>query len=479
VGSDGIRAEGEYAKGGPVETAARVSDASSPVRYPRLRPGPGRSREEVSSHQRARIYAAMIELAAERGGYDAVTVSKVVRRARVSPRCFYEHFKDKDECFLATYDAIALRSAKRAGDAQVGMRDWRGRLTLAFRAWTGGIASHPKMAQLALIEAFASGPAALVRMRRAEEMFEAMIARSFAGAPDGIAVPPLVIKGIVAGVHRVARARLLAGRAHELPDLADELLEWVLCFRCEAAAVVVRLHDNEFPPPDGRIVRGENRGFGDDDRARILEAVELLAARDGYWQLTVPRIRAAAGVSRKCFDEHFADVRGCFTAALERHTELMRAHAASVAAHAETWPGALHRVLRALCAHIAADPAPSRLVLAELLALGPDGMRYREQLMAGTAETLRTSAPPGQRPSELAAEASVGAVWGLIHHHAANGLADRRTAHRLARRLPSIAPTLSFLAIAPAIGAPRALAAIRGEERRMTTSVLVRPRPPS
>ena len=31
------------------------------------------------------------------------------------------------------------------------------------------------------------------------------------------------------------RARLLAGRAHELLDLAGELLEWALCLRCEAA----------------------------------------------------------------------------------------------------------------------------------------------------------------------------------------------------------------------------------------------------
>ena len=62
-----------------------------------------------------------------------------------------------------------------------------------------------------------------------------MIEQSFAGAPDTVPVPPLVVQGIVAGVHRVARAQLLAGREHELPGLTDELLEWVLCFRCGAA----------------------------------------------------------------------------------------------------------------------------------------------------------------------------------------------------------------------------------------------------
>jgi AcrR family transcriptional regulator len=462
----GIRKQGKIATG----SAPPSSDAASQVRYPRLQPGPGRSREEVSSHQRARIYAAMIELAAERGGYGAVTVSKVVARARVSPRSFYEHFKDKDECFLATYDAIALRSAKRIGDAQVGMRDWRQRLALAVRAWTSGIAGEPKMARLALIEAFAGGPAALVRMRRAEKMFEAMIARSFARAPDGVAVSPLLIKGIVAGVHGVARARTLAGRAHELPDLAEELLEWMLCFRCEAAAALAGLHACQLAAQPGvkiaqteqcRGARDGTGGSGTDDRTRILEAVEWLAASEGYWQLTVPRIRTAAGISRRRFDELFADVQHCFVAALERHTELMRAHVAPAGARAETWPGALHRVLHALCAYIAANPAPARLVFTEILAPGPDGMRHRERLIADAAEALRSSGPAGQRPSELAAEASAGAVWGLV---------DRHTASGLTRRLPRIAPTLSFLAASPAIGAQQALAAIRAEHGRMAAS---------
>ncbi|HUB74444.1 MAG TPA: TetR/AcrR family transcriptional regulator [Solirubrobacteraceae bacterium] len=407
----------------------------------------------------------MIELAAERGGYGAVTVSKVVARARVSPRSFYEHFKDKDECFLATYDAIALRSARRIGDAQVGMRDWRQRLALAFRTWTNGIAGQPKMARLALIEAFAGGPAALARMRRAEEMFEAMIACSFARAPDRLAVPPLLVKGIVAGVHRVARARLLAGRASELPDLAEELLEWMLCFRCDAAALARLRFFALAAQPGAKAVRAEQRGDtaggGTDDRTRILDAVERLAASEGYWRLTVPRIRTAAGISRGCFDEHFADVQHCFVATLERHAELMRAHSVAAGTRARTWPGTLHRAMHALCAYVAANPAPSRLVFTEILAPGPDGMRHRERLIAKAAETLRTSGPAGQRPSELAAEASAGAVWGLVDRHIASGHA---------RRLPRIAPTLSFLAASPAIGAQGALAAIAAEHGRMAAS---------
>jgi AcrR family transcriptional regulator len=401
----------------------------------------------------------MIELVAEYG-YEAVTVSEVVRRARVSPRSLYEHFGDKDECFLATYDAIALRSARRVATAHGGERDWRRRLGLALGAWTSGIACEPKMARLALIEAFAGGPAALQRMRHAEEMFEVMVTQSFAHAPDPVVVPPLIVKGIVAGVHRVARARLLAGGADELPGLAEEALEWMLCFRCQAAAAVGELQDHSTRALSVvRIgVSGDHDGVRVDDRTRILDAVAWLAAQDGYWQLTVPRIRTAAGVSRKRFDEHFADVQECFIAALELHTNRMLARVPPAGAAGATWGGGLYRALHALCADLAANPALARLGFIEVLSPGTGGMRCRERAIAEAAGVFRASAPPGQRPSDLAAEASVGAVWGVIHRLVASGLA---------RRLPQIVPTLSFLALDPATGAQRAVETIAVEQARM------------
>jgi AcrR family transcriptional regulator len=429
----------------------------SPRPYAKLHPGPGWPREQAASHQRARIYAAMIELVSERG-YGAVTVRELVRMAGVSPRTFYEHFADKDACFLRTYGLIVRRSTKRVGAAQKDCHDWREQLRLAFCAWADGIACEPRAARLALVEAFAGGPAALEQMRRAEGHYEAMIEQSFAGAPDPVPAPALVIKGIVGGVHRVARAQLLAGRANELPGLVDELLEWMLCFRCHVATSLAQLDASSVPVVPSAAPPTHDGAARDEDRARILDAVARLAAREGYWQLTVPRIRAVAGVSRKRFDEHFEDVQGCFIAALERLTERALAHAVPAGAAARTWPGGLHRALCSLCASIAADPVLARLGFIEVFAPGPDGMLCRERVIAGVAESLRISAPAGQRPSELAAEASVGAVWGIVHHHVALGRAHQ---------LPRITGVLSYLALAPAIGAEQAVEAIAAEHELM------------
>jgi AcrR family transcriptional regulator len=431
---------------------------SSQASYAKLHPGPGWPREQAASHQRARIHAAMIELVSERG-YGAVTVRELVRMAGVSTGTFYEHFADKDACFLRTYGLIVRRSTKQVGAAQKGCHDWRERLRLALRAWAEGIVREPQAARLGLVEVFAGGAAALEQMRRAEGHYETMIEQSFASAPDPVPVPPLIVKGIVAGVHRVARAQLLGGRAHELPGMVDELLEWMLCFRSRAAASLAQLDAPAISAAPGAATLAlPDRGAREDERERILEAAARLAAEEGYWQLTVPRIRAEAGVSRKRFDEHFEDVQDCFIAALERRAERALAHTATAGAAARTWPGGLHRAMCALCAEIAAGPVLARLGFIEVFAPGPDGMLCRERAIAGIAESFRASAPTGQRPSELAAEASIGAVWGVIHHHVALGRAHQ---------LPRITGVLSYLALAPAIGAEQAGDAIAAEREAM------------
>jgi AcrR family transcriptional regulator len=192
-----------------------------------------------------------------------------------------------------------------------------------------------------------------------------------------------------------------------------------------------------------------------DERALILAATTKLAANDGYRQLSVPGIRAAAGVSRKSVDAHFNDVTDCFLAALEVLIQRTLAWALRQGANANSWSGGLHRVMAAFCASVASDPAFARLGFVELFAPGTPGVRFRARLIAAVAERLRRSAPSHQRPSELAAEASVGGVLGIIHDHIVSGRASC---------LPRVAPTLSFLILAPAIGAPTAVAAIAKEQ---------------
>jgi AcrR family transcriptional regulator len=193
----------------------------------------------------------------------------------------------------------------------------------------------------------------------------------------------------------------------------------------------------------------------EDERAIILTATTRLAADEGYRQLSVPGIRAAAGVSRRSVDTYFDDVTDCFLAALELLIRRAVAYAVREGATADTWPAGLHRAMVAFCTYLARDATFARLGFVEVFAPGTPGIQFRTRLITAVADRLRRSAPARQRPSELAAEASVGAALGILHHYIAVGRTDR---------LPRAAPTLSFIMLAPAIGAEAAAEAIRAEQ---------------
>jgi AcrR family transcriptional regulator len=449
------------------EACEAIGPAGEAARPPRtlngkLSPGPGRSAPEVAAHQRARIHEAMIELVSERG-YVAVTIRDLAQLASVSTRTFYDRFGGKDECLLSTYEVVMRSLTERVFTAQKGGRDWEEQVRLTFSALAQELANEPKAGRLALVEAFAAGPMALERMRRDGTMLEAMARAGFAVAPDGIPVPPLVVKGIVAGARRVACARLLANRERELPALSDELMQWALSFRSEATSRL-QLLDRRSPQPGiGPVAQGNGTAGGvnpqllGDERALILAATARLAASRGYLQLSARDIRAAAGVSRKSLDAHFDGVTHCFLASLELLIKRTLMRALRQGATAETWPAGLHRALVTFCTSVARDPAFAKLGFVELFVPGTPGIRFRARLITAVADRLRRSAPAGQQPSELAAEASVGAVLGILHDHIAAGKAGQ---------LPRLAPMLSFLMLAPAIGAPAAVDAIREEQEQ-------------
>jgi AcrR family transcriptional regulator len=195
----------------------------------------------------------------------------------------------------------------------------------------------------------------------------------------------------------------------------------------------------------------------DDERSLVLSAAAKLAAREGYEALTVPRIRAAAGVSRKAFDAHFDGVDSCFLDAVELLGTRAVEDAVEQGSAGESWAVQVHRSVAALCRAIARDPVLAKLAFIEILALGPVGLQRRERLIAAAAARLRDSAPAGSYTGNLVAEASVGAVWDAIHHQIVIGRAHL---------LPQKAPTLSFLLLAPAVGAPAATTTINDEQER-------------
>lgn len=427
----------------------------------KLQPGPGMLASDVAAHQSARIHRAMIEIVAERG-YEAVTVRDLVHLASVSSAAFYRHFENKADCFLRTHDLVARRATRRIIASQAGEQDWQERPRLIYEAFVRGLEDDPEAGYLALVEAYVMSPTALAQARKAEATFAAMFTQSFARAPSGMAVPPLVVEGIMAGVAGAARARLILGREAELRHLDEEIMDWVLSFPGNSADELAFL-DLQLVWRDTRLqplVVLSSLGEGDawpktGDRAMLLASIAELTAANGYGNLTSSRIHRAAGLSRGTFKTHFEGVEDCFVAAMEQHAGEALAQAARAQTAGSTWAGGLYRTINALCDQIAGDPLLAGVCLADNFEPGSSGARIREQLIAAVAEQLADSAPPDEQPSALVTEASTSAIWMLFHHHVIRALAHSS---------PQVAATLAFMALAPVIGAPGAVAAIAREQ---------------
>jgi AcrR family transcriptional regulator len=175
---------------------------------------------------RERLVLGMVAAVAERG-YAATTITDVVRHARVSRRTFYEHFADKEACFLAAYDAVSDGVLASIADAGAGVPDWEARILAGVHAYLEALAGEPEIARVFTVEILTAGPAALARRREVLRRFAAHIQDRVAEAiAAGAPVAPLGDREALAlagAVHELVLATLEAGRGAELVALEADV----------------------------------------------------------------------------------------------------------------------------------------------------------------------------------------------------------------------------------------------------------------
>jgi AcrR family transcriptional regulator len=163
-------------------------------------------------------------------GYSGATVADVVSRAGVSRKTFYEHFRDKEECFLAAFDVgvdlllEAIAQAQPPGDNPT----WIALMRARVRAYLQTLASQPAFARTFLIEVFAAGPRALERraevLRRFAKLFKDLHDDARRQFPSLLPVPDAVYVAAVGAINELVSEFAREGRAAELPELEDTLL---------------------------------------------------------------------------------------------------------------------------------------------------------------------------------------------------------------------------------------------------------------
>ena len=186
-------------------------------------------RAVVRETQRARMLDAMVHAVADKG-YARVTVADVIERAGVSRKTFYEQFANKEDCFLAAYDAGVdglLAAIDGALDALA--PDWMAGSRRAVEVYLAAMAASPAFARAFLIEALGAGPEALARRDVVQERFAAQLAaihrRSRADIPEIPAVGPHTFRAAVGAVNELVTAHVLERGADTLPELTDAILD--------------------------------------------------------------------------------------------------------------------------------------------------------------------------------------------------------------------------------------------------------------
>jgi hypothetical protein len=285
------------------------------------------------------------------------------------------------EAIVATGERAMLAELEADGP-------WDQRLRNCFRVLIDLIVEEPGAARVCLVDTQLRGAAGTAAVDRAARSIGRHVLAVVEESPARAGMPREVARAVLGGLRNVIQSRLHAGREHELPALAPQLMDWALGYRTPPEALR-RPHADD-PPP-------------------LLAASLSSSAADHPPDRGVHLLQAS--------------LSGC--------------------RQAEDWPHAIRDGLAALLAYLSNDPTAARLTddfgwtggLAGLERLDKDAADFRELLADGLRP--RTDTP------DTAAEAIGASVIALVHD---------QLRHAGAERLYEVGPAAAFTALAPAIG---------------------------
>ncbi|MDQ2629923.1 MAG: TetR/AcrR family transcriptional regulator [Actinomycetota bacterium] len=183
----------------------------------------------IRAIQRERLIVAMLNAVADLG-YLGTNVQDVIDRAGVSRPTFYEHFSNKEDCFLAAFDTTAARLRKKVdAAARKGGDVWRDRIRYALEALLRFASREPDTARTIVVEARAASATAVRRRVELMDHFANCLqiqAREL--LPENRLQADLTASGIVGGVESLLYSRLCKQEYEQLESLLPSLMYFVV-----------------------------------------------------------------------------------------------------------------------------------------------------------------------------------------------------------------------------------------------------------
>jgi AcrR family transcriptional regulator len=331
----------------------------------------------------------MSELVASRG-YARTTVAQITQRAHTSRTAFYEHFEDKEDCFIAAHAALAqsligeVRQTVDASDPSAAAQSAIGALAAFAEREPGAFC-------LLTHEAMLAGPRGWQAREELLEHLESAIEAAWAQADGGRAVPDIPAQLLVGATIRLLGLHMRRGE-RDHARLLSGLEEWIAMYLapaqtrrwrklrscaalCEAEPELPAVPAAPQPLPKGRhrrdpaVVRAMQR-------ERILHAAAEVVRSKRHADVSVAEIVAAAGVSRDVFYTHFHNKTEALLGAQALAYEQLIGVCTRVFYNSSaTWPERFWETGEAFARFLGGSPTLSYLAFVESYALGPQGVK--------------------------------------------------------------------------------------------------------
>ena len=183
---------------------------------------------ELDHH--ARLVLGMTD-ALEAKSYAELTVADIVRSARVSKRTFYEHFGDKEACFLAAYAIMTAELLERIGHAAAPELSAEEQLERATRAYVAALEERPALTRAFLADIQAVGPKALEARRSEHQRFatllRALVERCRVGRPELRPLSPEMAIAVVGGINELVLLTLERREDGGLSEVGETAVELI------------------------------------------------------------------------------------------------------------------------------------------------------------------------------------------------------------------------------------------------------------
>jgi AcrR family transcriptional regulator len=162
-------------------------------------------------------------------GYLGTNVQDVIDRAGVSRPTFYEHFSNKEDCFLAAFDTSAERLVKKI-DAAVrkGGDVWRDRVRFGLEALLRLAASEPEIARAMVVEARAASAAAVKRRVALMDDFARCLDQQANELLPGPGRTAVTASGVIGGIESLLYSRLCKEEHDRIESLLPSLMYFVV-----------------------------------------------------------------------------------------------------------------------------------------------------------------------------------------------------------------------------------------------------------